>query len=468
MTELRLQEVLESTGGTLQGHGWRGTVIGHVQIDSRSVEPGDLFVALRGEREDGHSYVGHAFAAGAAAALVEREPPGYPWADGDARASPPLIRVRDTGSALQALAHHWRLRHNVEVVGVTGSVGKTTTKEVTASVLARRYQVLRTPGNLNTEIGVPLALLGLAPHHQFAVIEMGTFARGDISQLASIAVPRIGIVTNVQPSHLERLGSLEAIAGAKAELVEALPSDGLAILNADDSRVRDMARRASCETCTYGVAADAHVRASEVVSAGLGGISFFLHWLGKRSSIKLPMLGAHSVYSALAAAAVALRRGMTLFEVKSALEQADHSVRIAVVPAAGGAKLIDDTYNANPDSTLAALRLLSEFRGRKIAVLGDMLELGEYEEFGHRQVGAAAALVADLLIGVGPRSMITVEAARASGASGGAVLHCVSNVEAIEYLRRALCPGDNVLVKGSRGMHLEEIVQALRAESRDA
>lgn len=465
METLSLQAVLEATSGLLHGGGARSMRFERVRIDSRAVQPGDLFVALPGQRSDGHDYVAQAFASGAAAALVERVPPGYPWGDQRSPTEPPLVLVRDSLSALQALGRYWRLRRTAEVVAVTGSVGKTSTKEITACVLAHRYRVLASPGNFNTEIGIPLTLLDLQPDHEVAVLEMGMYAHGEISQLASIAAPRIGIVTNVQPSHLERLGSLEAIAQAKAELVEALPADGLAILNADDRRVLRMGQLAACEVWSYGLAADALVRASGVASSGLKGLELWLHWAGKKVHLKLPLLGAHSIHAALAAAAVALRKGMDLFEVAETLQRVSPSLRIAIVSGVSGSRLIDDTYNANPESTLAALNLLSELDGRKIAVLGDMLELGSYEELGHRKVGTRAAQLVQLLVGVGPRAKLVVEAAAASGLPRSSLFHTESNFEAAEYLLHVLRPGDNVLVKGSRGMQMEEIVQALRVES---
>jgi UDP-N-acetylmuramoyl-tripeptide--D-alanyl-D-alanine ligase len=272
------------------------------------------------------------------------------------------------------------------------------------------------------------------------------------------------VVTNVQSSHLERLGSMEKIAEAKRELVEALPQHGLAVLNVDDSRVREMAGHTSARALYYGLSAEAQVWASEVVSHGLRGVEFELHHGRAMVHVKLPLLGVHSVHAALAAAGVALDQGYSLAEIGEALRVMEPSVRIIVGAGLAGSRLIDDTYNANPESMLAALNLLSELPGRKIAVLGDMLELGSHEVPGHRKVGDRAALVADALVAVGTRAGIIAHTALQGGMRSERVFHTESNDDAIAFLKRLLRPGDNVLVKGSRGMRMEDIVHALRVE----
>ena len=466
---LPIADVLTGTGGRLaSGEAIAGFT--GVSIDSRTVRPGDLFVALRGARHDGHAFVGEAVARGARGLLVERAPEEI----ADSTDGVAVVMVPDTLTALQRLATHWRQRWGGVVVGVTGSVGKTSTKELIASVLGAQRRVLASPGNYNTEVGLPLTLLALEASHQVAVVEMGMYAQGEIRQLARLARPNVGVVTNVGPSHLERLGSLERIAAAKAELVEELPPEGTAVLNADDPRVRAMATRTPARVVLYGVdggddGAPAGerlpggelVRACDVVSHGLDGLSFTLVWKGDRRPVRTALVGRHHVATALAAAGVALALGMSLEQVVQALGAAPPGSRLRVRQTPRGATVLDDTYNASPASTAAALDVLAEARGRRVAVLGDMFELGSYEEEGHRLVGRRAARTADLLVTVGPRAALIAEEALAGGMPRDAVFSCDAKEAAVQVLRRHLQSGDWVLVKGSRGMRMEEIVQAL-------
>ncbi len=458
-TALTLEFAIRATGARHSGREVPVTPLSGVVVDSRRVHTGCLFVALPGAKHDGHDFVSDSFADGAAAALVSRAPEDCSWDDG-----PTLLLVKDTQKALEQLARAWRNAHECLVVGITGSVGKSTTKEVVASVLGRRMAVLKSEGNLNTEIGLPVNLLGLRPEHDAAVLEMGMYAQGDIRLLAELARPTIGVITNVQSSHLERLGSLERIADAKAELVESLPENGLAVLNADDHRVMAMRERTLAQCVSYGLSADADVQALDTASHGLRGVEFRLRHQSRFAHVHLPMLGLHSVHAALAAAAVGLAQQMDLDEVAEALYQVSATLRLLVAKGIRGARIIDDTYNANPESMLAALNLLSELDGRKIAVLGDMLELGPQEEPGHRKVGSRAALVVQRLVAVGPRAAIIADEARRSGLANDCVQSVERNDQAVDELRRHLKPGDNVLVKGSRGMQMEEIVQAIRVE----
>jgi UDP-N-acetylmuramoyl-tripeptide--D-alanyl-D-alanine ligase len=460
-TAPRLSDVIHGTQAEVRGSAALGELITSVTTDSRSVAKGSLFVALRGAKHDGHDYVTQAFADGAQAVLVSRIPSDCTWGDD----GPPLLLVPDTLKALQDLAHWWRRQHHAEVIGVTGSVGKTTTKDVTAAVLSQRLPVLSSEGNLNTEIGLPLTLLRLRQHHRAVVLEMGMHALGDIRLLASIAEPRLGIVTNVQPSHLERLGTIERIAEAKSELPESLPPDGVAILNADDPRVRAMTERTRARSTLYGLSAEAQVRATSSVSRGLRGVEFRLHVADRSAQVHLPLLGLHSIHAALAAGAVATELGFSLDETAEGLYKVSPSLRILIDRGLNGSRIIDDTYNANPESVLAGLNLLADLGGRKIAVLGDMLELGSHEEPGHRIVGGRAAIVTNLLITVGDRMASAADEARTSGMRSESVIQCATNADAIDALRRHLRPGDNVLVKGSRGMQMEEIVRAIRLDN---
>jgi UDP-N-acetylmuramoyl-tripeptide--D-alanyl-D-alanine ligase len=426
------------------------------------VTPGSIYVALRGERVDGHLFVVEALRAGAVGALVER-PVALP-PDLDAA----IVQVADPLTALQELAAWWRARHAVRVIGITGSTGKTIAKEITADVLSRTLTTLRNEGNLNSETGLPMTLLRLRAEHEVAVLEMSMYTIGEVARLAEIARPEVGVVLAVHPTHLERAGSIEAIAQAKAELPSALPSDGLAVLNGDDARVAAMRAVTRAEVRTFGLRPDADVRADQVVSHGLAGTEFTLHapWGSRRMASAMP--GRHLVPHALAAAAVAERFAVPLDDVAAALatgSMAPH--RMAVGEAASGARLVDDSYNASPVSMAGALDFLAETPvpagRRRLAVLGDMLELGPDEERLHREVGARAAAVADGIVAVGERGRWIADAARAAGAVR--VVTAADADEAAAALERELAPGvgDLVLVKASRGVGLDRTVDLLRA-----
>ena len=432
-------------------------------VDSRSVGPGELFVALPGERTDGHRFLDAAAAAGASALLVTR-PPTDVGSLGDVS----IIRVGDGLAALHAIAAAWRARFDPLVVGVTGSIAKTSTKEAIAAVLQRRFRTLRNEGNQNNEIGLPLTLLRLGPEHEAAVLEMGMYVGGEIAELAAMARPRIGVVTAVQPVHLSRIGSIEAIEQAKGELVEALPPDGTAILNADDPRVRRMASRTSARSMTYGFADDADVTAEAVESAGADGMRFLLRAGGRRSPVTIPTLGRLAVHNALAAAAVGLAAGMALDEIVAGLASGWAAPHRAELVRAAGVTIVDDSYNASPASVAAAIELLAGLPGRRIAVLGEMLELGDGHVSGHRAVGEAAAAAVELLVVVGPGAAPIADAARDAGLGADAVLPVADRDAALEALRPRLRPGDVVLVKASRGVALDLLVDQLAAELRSA
>jgi len=457
-----------------------GRAIHNVVIDSRVVQEGDLFVALRGEKTDGHLYLADAFARGARAALAGPKalemglvgtfllPDGaVRRPEGAGSAGPYLFIVDDTLAALQKLAGWWRRRMPAIAIGVTGSVGKTTTKEIIANVLAQRFVTLRSEGNLNNEIGLPLTLLKLTPRHERVVLEMGMYALGEIANLCRLARPRIGVVTNVGPTHLERLGTIERIAQAKAELVQALPpadEGGVAILNADDPLVSAMAGRTAARVFTYGLDDTSDLWADEIRSEGLEGIRFRFHYGREVLHVHLPMLGRHSVHTALRGAAAGLVEGLSWSEIIKGLQQQRGQLRLMVVRGLRGSMLIDDTYNASPASMLAALNLLDDLCNdthRAIAVLGDMLELGSYEEAGHRLVGGRAAQVADKLITVGERARWIADEALAVGMPRTHIYTTANKDDAIAILLGLLREGDIVLIKGSRALAMEDIVEAL-------
>lgn len=455
-------------------------------LDSRDVQPGALFIAFPGEQTDGHRFVGQALDKGAAviiceerglAELGERSVQIVPCgqlggAPSHTAADRPIIyTVPSTLEAIQRLGAFQRLhrtRADLRVIGITGSVGKTSTKELTGAVLAQRFATYRNPGNLNSEQGLPLALLGLSAQSERAVMEMGMYQLGEIRRLCQLARPSVGVVTNVGPSHLERLGSIERIAQAKSELVQALPSaaeGGVAILNWDDERVRPMADLTDAQIFRYGLTPDADLWADEIESAGLEGIRFRFHQRlpqGKVENlyVKVPLLGRHSVHTALRAAAVGLVEGMSWQEIAAGLQRSHGQLRLVLVRGVNNSTLIDDTYNASPSSTLAALNLLEDLSdgGRRVAVLGDMRELGDFTDEGHRQVGIRAASTCDLLITVGALGRIIGEEALSVGFPPEQLHIFDGATEAILRLREVIQPGDMVLIKGSRAVGMDRIV----------
>ncbi len=444
-------------------------------IDSRQAEPGALFIALKGEHADGHDYVADAFSRGAVAAIVERDVTvsGLMWDLTDpartlpsAWSLPLVLKTASSLQALQQMATFWRRQHELRVVGITGSVGKTTTKELAAAVLARRYVTLKSEASYNNEIGLPLALMHLTNEHERAVLEMGMYDVGEIAGLARIARPHVGVVTIIGPVHLERARTIERIVKAKMELVEALPPtpEGVAILNYDDERVRGMAQATQARVFYYGLSPDADLWADHIEGLGLDGIRFRLHHGGETLHVKIPLLGRHSVHTALRAAAVGLAEGLDWQEIIEGLRGPSAQLRLVSVPGPKGAIILDDTYNASPASTFAALNLLDELDGRKIAVLGDMLELGDYEREGHEKVGMRALEVADVLITLGPRGHIIGETALRWGMPAGQVHILEENAEVITLLEQMVTGDDVILVKGSRVMRMEEIVNALGRE----
>lgn len=447
-------------------------IVTDVAIDSRLSIPGSLFVALPGEHVDGHDYVAAAFARGAAVALVQRAMPAE-LAVVDLREpltferaaqmpAPVCLRVDDTRQALQTLGAFWRRRLTVRVIGITGSVGKTTSKELIAAVLGTRYRTFKTEGNYNNEIGLPLMLLKLTEAHERAVLELGFYQPGEIAQLCAWARPQVGVVNNVYAVHLERAGSLDNIVRGKGELVEALPADGVAILNLDDPRVMTMRTRTPARVFTYGLDPAADLWADHIESQGLAGLYFHLHHGRETLHLRVPLLGQHSVHTALRAAAVGLVEGLTWQEIVEGLQSIGAvQLRLAAVQGPGGSLLIDDTYNASPESSIAALNLLGEIEGRKVAVLGDMLELGSFEADGHRLVGRRARDVVDRLITIGPRARLIAEEARRAGLPAAAVTEVESGDAALPLLRALIGAGDVVLLKGSRGLRLDRLVRAL-------
>jgi UDP-N-acetylmuramoyl-tripeptide--D-alanyl-D-alanine ligase len=470
---LTIADILEALTG--QRPTGAEQVITDAVIDSRRVIPGAIFAAIPGQTVDGHQFVQDAFQKGALVALIQHEiqidVPVLDLQKPDAvlpldEIEPPLcVLVPDTVMALQCAAKFWRRKLNVRVIGITGSVGKSTTKEVIAEVLGQRYRTLKNLGNFNNEIGLPLTILRLSEGYEYAVLEMGFYVPGEIALLCDIAQPHLGVVSNIGTVHAERAGTQEAIARGKAEVLQSLPQNGVAVLNYDDPWVRWMATETKSHVFWYGTSPEADLWADEIIGQGLEGIQFTIHYQNQAKKLHLPMIGRHSVHTALRAASVGILEGLTWEEIIAGLQSSHTQIRLVAVRTPNGALLLDDTYNASPESTLAALSLLSELDGHRIAVLGDMLELGQYEQQGHEMVGIRVAEIVSELVTVGQRARIIAETAQSAGLSARRIKRMASSEEAISYLRSRLAKNDVVLVKGSRSMHMEKIVGALEARS---
>jgi UDP-N-acetylmuramoyl-tripeptide--D-alanyl-D-alanine ligase len=446
MIPLNLGEIAAVTGGTVKGGG-AVRVTAPAVLDGRQAEPGGLFVAFAGDHADGHDYASQAGRAGAVAVLGSRPTPL------------PTVVVGDAQAALQALAAHVvaRLRDGLTVAGVTGSRGKTSTKDLTAAVLSAAAPTVATTGSLNNELGVPLTMLRASAATRFLVLEMGARRIGDIAALTGLVAPDIAIVTNVGQAHLSHFGSREAIAKAKGELVQGLAPGGTAVLNADDPRVAAMRALTDGPVLTFGHAEHADVQVTDMTLDRLARPSFTLRTAGASAPVTLPVVGAHQALNASAAAAAGLAAGVPLDAAAVALATASLSKwRLELRYLAGGATLLNDSYNADPDSARAALDTLAAFEGgRRIAVLGEMLEIGDDGEAEHRAVGAYAVSRADLVVAVGKAAGPIADGA------GDRAVALAGNDAAIDWLRGHLTAGDVVLVKASRAARLDEVAAAL-------
>jgi UDP-N-acetylmuramoyl-tripeptide--D-alanyl-D-alanine ligase len=445
MIPMTLAEIADAVGGRLSGADPETVVTGRVEFDSREVTPGGLFAAFPGERADGHDFAAAAMADGAAAVLGTRELPGVP-----------MILVGDPLAALARLARAVTDRlPGLTIVGLTGSSGKTSTKDMIAQLLAAQGPTIAPAGTFNNELGLPYTALQAGPDTRYLVLEMGARGLGHIRYLSEIAPPRIGVVLNVGVAHIGEFGSVERIAEAKGELVEALDADGVAVLNADDPRVAAMASRTKARVVLVGEAAEAEVRAEEVTLDSRGRPSYTLVTPAGRAPVRLALTGRHQVGNSLAAAAVANELGTPLAELAGRLGDLRlvSTRRMDVFDRADDVTVIDDSYNANPASTAAALRALTAMASgrRSIAVLGYLAELGEYERAGHEEVGRLAAeLGVHLLIAVGSPAAPIHDGAVAVASWGGKSVQVTDQDAAVALLREELRPGDVVLVKGSR------------------
>lgn len=458
---LDVAAIATATGGRLlvPAGTARPSVVTGVSTDSRTVAPGDLFVALRGPRTDGHLFVGDAMARGAALAMVADA------AAADAMARGPALVVPDTLRALGAVAGLHRRTLATIVVGVTGSVAKTTTVGMCAALLEERFATARSAESWNAEIGVALTLLGLRPRHQVAVIEMAMRGLGQIRELVEMALPRIGAVTTIGDAHLELLGSRENIAAAKAELLEGLPPDGVAIVNADDPWTARLIRDVRCRIVRFGVAPDADVKVT-AIRADAAGSRFVLHLGPQAAEAYLPVVGAHQVRNALVAAAVGQTLGLSIQEIVAGLARVRAAKMRQEIVVFDDLLIVDDSYNASPQSMTAAFDVVRHVGGarRRVLALGEMRELGPEAAGFHRRVGEqAAALRPAFLLAVGPNAGWYLDGAIAGGLPRQATAWVATPQEAVPVLQGALRPGDIILVKGSRAIEMEHIVAALRA-----
>jgi len=443
----RIAEFVSASGS------YDGNVIAQrYSIDSRTIQPGDLFFAVKGERLDGHDFVEQAFSKGAVAAVVRKDQLGKYLVN------TPLLQVDDTLVALQTLAAAVRRLWGKPLIGVTGSTGKTTTKEAIAHVLSSRFRVLKSEGNFNNHFGLPLTLLRLEPEHDAAVIEMGMSHLGEIAALAKIAQPEIGVVTNVAPVHLEFFKSIGEIARAKYELVESLPAGGIAVLNADDEYVSQFGRDFHGKVVLYGLRTQADVRAENAKHHGAEGSTFDVVVGGCREKASLPLVGAHNIYNALAAVAVGIERGLTLSEALGALATLAPADKRGEVVKLGNITIINDCYNSNPKALDAMVDALAAMPAkRRIVVAGEMLELGAAGEEMHRSSGRhMAERKIDVLVGVRGLAQSMVDSARESGMRAEFL---ATPQEAGEWLARETREGDVVLLKASRGVKLEQALE---------
>jgi UDP-N-acetylmuramoyl-tripeptide--D-alanyl-D-alanine ligase len=456
-----MDDVVKATGGTLVRPG-RSVPFDGVSTDSRTIAAASLFVPLTGLRFDGHDYIGQAVGAGAAGVLIQKGREGLVE---KVAGSVAVISVEDTLTALGDLARLWRARFAIPVVAITGSSGKTTTKEMVAAIAGREKQLLKNKGNLNNLVGLPLTLFQMNETHEFAVLEMGTNRRGEIARLTEIAAPTVGVITNVGPAHLEGLKSLEMIREEKGDLFRVMDGRGTAAINLDDEALAPWAERWTGKKITFAIQADADVTASRIAHEGEKGTIFTLVIDGMSREILLPVLGFHNVSNALAAAAASCAAGLAFDTICQGL-MAFRPVggRMEVWRLKNGGYLIDDTYNANPASMAVALKTLQGLKGecKSTVILGDMLELGAEAEKYHEEIGRA---VADTGVGKaylrGDFAKALAKGAMKRGMKSDRVIIDLNTEETAAQLKACMKAGDWVLVKGSRNMKMEEIVQAI-------
>ncbi len=457
--QFTLAQVMQATNAILK-KATIASVFGGVETDTRKIEEGMLFVALKGERFDGHDYIRQAAQKGAIGAIVNKRFDISTVSDVEID----ILAVDDTLKAYQDLAAFWRSKFDIPVVAITGSNGKTTTKDLTAAVLSGKWNVLKTYANFNNEIGLPMTLLKLNKTYNSVVVEMGMRGLGQIKQLADIARPTIGVVTNVGDAHLELLKTMENIAKAKSELVQAIEINGTVILNADNEYTAKMCKLTKANTLFFGIKHAADIKAFDIKTVEGGKTEFDVFIENEHAHFVLNMLGIHNVYNCLAAIAVGYACGLTVSEMQKGLADFKPTSMRFEYQKIADFNVINDAYNASPASTKAALENLDKIaEGRKILVMGDMFELGSREIDGHKEIGIQAAKShVDTVITRGKLTAYTAQAAKNAGIEK--VYECSSHEEAVKLLKSILQKGDTVLFKGSHGMHMEKIIELLENE----
>ena len=450
MTTTFLAESMRTHGYRVVG-GAEAPILGGA-ADSRLVQTADLFAAFRGEHQDGNDFVDEALQRGAAAAVCEREP-AQGWPDRT------LAVVDDTRVALAALARDWRRACGTKVIGITGTVGKTTAKDLTATALAQRHGTHRSPGNLNSREGLPLALMSLTRHHAVSVLEMAMDSEGEIAELSAIAEPFVGVVLNIGATHLSKLGSMAAITREKLALVRGLPADGVAVINMDDERIAPVAGELHCNVIGFGANASARLRHGEIRDFGLEGTEFPVTFEDEEQTVRLRLLGSHLVPTALAAIGAELALGESLAGAAEAVSTAEIEGRLSVRRSVSGALILDDSYNASPDSVAGALALLAGLSGRRVALLGEMAELGERAESEHGRIGRLAAERCDALLATGRLCQVLVREAQRAGLREARWFE--TKEAAAERAAELLSCGDHILVKASRSQALETVIPTL-------
>ena len=454
MEAITVRDLLTAVGGTLIGPETSlDRTVSSVDTDSRDIHPGSLFLPLVGERFDGHTYIGSALEAGAAGCLTAREPEHY-------QEGRFYIKVEDTQRALRDLAFWYKEQFRIPFVGVTGSVGKTTAKDMIASVLSVKYKVLKTEGNFNNNVGLPLTLLRLDRSVQIGVVEMGMDRFGEIDYLGDIVRPEVGVITNIGDAHIEYLGSREGILKAKCEIFDHLKENGLAVLNGDDALLDTVTLPQRIVRC--GQSEHCQVRIHDIVDHGVDGITCTVTTPKDTYAVSIPAPGEHMAYSASMAVAVGEELGLSREEIiRGVAAYEPTGSRMHVIRMPEGRVLLDDCYNANPQSVTAALEVLGRTDcERRVAVLGDMGELGDLTDQAHYNMGALAAMLGiDFLVAIGPKA---VKIADGAAQSGGAVLHFSTKEEALQTVKEQLQPNTSMLIKASHSMRFERLTEDLR------